>query len=183
MAKTIFILAGGTGGHVYPALAVAMQLRAQGFEPVWLGTTQGLEAKVVPNEGIKFEAINISGLRGKKFAKIFNLPLQLFSAIRQSMKLIKQHKPVLVIGFGGYVAGPGCIAAVLKKIPLVLHEQNTRPGMTNKYMAKFAKKVCASFPNSFPGKNVIITGNPVREDILAINKVKAAEQDKPLKPH
>ena len=181
MAKTIFILAGGTGGHVYPALAVAMQLRAQGFEPVWLGTTQGLEAKVVPNEGIKFEAINISGLRGKKFAKIFNLPLQLFSAIRQSMKLIKQHKPVLVIGFGGYVAGPGCIAAVLKKIPLVLHEQNTRPGMTNKYMAKFAKKVCSSFPNSFPGKNVIITGNPVREDILAINKVKAAEQDKPLK--
>ena len=174
-------MAGGTGGHVYPALAVAKALRDKGYEPIWLGTDKGLEAKVVPNDDIQLEIIKITGLRGKKLQRLLIMPWLLLKSFIQVNKLYKVHKPVLAVGFGGYVAGPGGAVAVLKRVPLVLHEQNTVPGFTNKVLSKFAKKVCASFPNSFPGDKVIVTGNPVREDILKIEKSFENPENKPLK--
>jgi len=180
VAQKIFIMSGSTGGHVYPALAVAKKLRDLGYEPVWLGTDKGLEAKVVPDADILLEVITISALRGKKITAIWQLPLQMIKAIKQVFKLYKKHQPALTIGFGGYVSGPGGIAALIKRIPLVLHEQNTTPGMTNKYLAKYAKAVCASFPDSFPGRNVVVTGNPVREEILSVKKNFHDRQTMPL---
>jgi UDP-N-acetylglucosamine--N-acetylmuramyl-(pentapeptide) pyrophosphoryl-undecaprenol N-acetylglucosamine transferase len=169
MTRSVLIMAGGTGGHVFPALAAARVLRERGFDPVWLGTRQGLESKLVPPHQIPLEWISISGLRGKGLLPLLSAPMKLLAAIRQGMAVIRRRQPVVVLGAGGFVSGPGGIAAWLMGRPLVIHEQNAVAGMTNRILSRFASRVLEGFPNSFPGKvRAEHVGNPVRREITAL---------------
>ncbi|MFV2061368.1 MAG: UDP-N-acetylglucosamine--N-acetylmuramyl-(pentapeptide) pyrophosphoryl-undecaprenol N-acetylglucosamine transferase, partial [Gammaproteobacteria bacterium] len=169
--KTIMIMAGGTGGHVYPAIAVADVLRTNSFNVVWLGNKNSFESEVVPNAGYSLEYISISGLRGKNILSLISLPFKILSSIFQAYKIFKNHKPVFVLGMGGYVSGPGAIAARILKIPLIIHEQNSIPGFTNRVVSRFATAVLVAFPNAFNNKlNTIYTGNPIRESIAKLPK-------------
>lgn len=164
--KKVLIMTGGTGGHVFPGLAVARQLREQGIDVEWLGTRAGLEAKLVPEAHIPLHFITISGIRGKGFLNLLFAPAKLIRAIIQSKKLIQEINPDVILGMGGFVSGPGGIAAWLLKRPLVIHEQNAIPGTTNKWLAKVAKKILEGFPSTFQHQhNVVTTGNPVRTEI------------------
>lgn len=168
-ARTVLIMAGGTGGHIFPALAAARVLRERGFEPVWLGTERGMEARLVPPAKIAMEWIAFSGVRGKGVATWLLAPFRLLRAVRQSMQVIKRRHPDVVLGAGGFVAGPGGIAAWLLKKPLVIHEQNAVAGMTNKLLARFATSVLEAFPNSFPkSARARAVGNPVRREIVRL---------------
>lgn len=167
--QTVLIMAGGTGGHVFPALAAARVLRERGFEPVWLGTRKGLEAKLVPPAQIEIEWISMSGLRGKGAATLLLAPFKVVQSIWQSLQVIRKRNPVVVLGCGGFVAGPGGVAAWLTRRPLVIHEQNAVAGMTNRMLAKLARRVLEAFPKSFPsGTHAEQVGNPVRREIAAI---------------
>ncbi len=167
--RTVLIMAGGTGGHVFPALAAARVLRERGFEPVWLGTERGLEAKLVPPQHIPMEWITVSGVRGKGIATLLAAPFQLMRAVWQSLQVIRRRNPVVVLGAGGFVSGPGGLAAWLSRCPLVIHEQNAIAGMTNRTLAHFAKRVLEAFPSSFPrSANAERVGNPVRREIVAL---------------
>jgi UDP-N-acetylglucosamine--N-acetylmuramyl-(pentapeptide) pyrophosphoryl-undecaprenol N-acetylglucosamine transferase len=162
-------MAGGTGGHVFPALAAARVLRERGFEPVWLGTARGLEAKLVPPQNIPIEWISVSGVRGKGIATLLAAPFQLARAVWQAMQVIRRRKPVVVLGAGGFVSGPGGLAAWLARRPLVIHEQNAIAGMTNRTLAHFAKRVLEAFPSSFPSSvRAERVGNPVRREITSL---------------
>jgi UDP-N-acetylglucosamine--N-acetylmuramyl-(pentapeptide) pyrophosphoryl-undecaprenol N-acetylglucosamine transferase len=164
--KTMMIMAGGTGGHVYPAIAVADVLKSNNFNVVWLGNDNSFESRVVPNAGYKIEYITISGLRGKSFSKLIFMPFKIVSSILQTIKIFKKYKPAFVLGMGGYVSGPGAIASWILKIPLIIHEQNSIPGFTNRIVSHFATAVLVAFPNAFNKKlKTIYTGNPVRESI------------------
>jgi len=176
--KPIMIMAGGTGGHVYPALAVADYLQQQGIPLLWLGTTRGLEAKVVPAQGYQLLTINISGLRGKGFIKWLFAPFIVLIALLQTIIILVRRRPAAVLGMGGFVSGPGGIAAWLMRIPLCIHEQNAVAGLTNRLLAPFSHTVMAAFPNAFKASLVVrITGNPVRNEILNVQTVKS--QTKP----
>lgn len=165
-SKPILIMAGGTGGHVYPALAVALTLRSKSKNILWLGTHHGLEARVVSNAGIDLKRINVRGLRKKGFMALIIAPLQLIWALLQSLAVMIRYRPSLVIGMGGFVSGPGGIAAWLTRKPLFIHEQNAVAGTTNRLLAPFAQVVFEAFPNTFNSKiNAKTVGNPVREDI------------------
>lgn len=165
--KRVLIMAGGTGGHVFPGLAVAKRLRAEGVDVHWLGTQQGLEAKLVPEAGIDLHFITISGVRGKGIKNLLLAPPRLLIAIFQAIRLISKLKPDIVLGMGGFASGPGGIASWLLGRPLVIHEQNAKPGTTNKWLAKVAKKVLEGFPNTFSNRQHVVTvGNPVRSEIL-----------------
>jgi len=164
--KPVLIMAGGTGGHVYPALAVAEYMRDQGVTLFWLGTRAGLEARVVPQNNIKLFTIYISGLRGKKISRWVIAPFTIIIAFIQSIRIILNIKPSAVIGMGGFVSGPGGIAAWLLRIPLYIHEQNSIAGLTNRLLSPFAKTIMQGFPGALHGEKVITTGNPVRKDIL-----------------
>lgn len=167
--RTVLIMAGGTGGHVFPALAAARVLRERGFEPVWLGTQRGMESKLVPPQQIPMEWITVSGVRGKGIATLLGAPFQLIRAVWQSLQVIRRRKPVVVLGAGGFVSGPGGIAAWLSRRPLVIHEQNAVAGMTNRTLAHFAKRVLEGFPASFPRSiKAERVGNPVRREITAL---------------
>lgn len=167
MTKRVLIAAGGTGGHVIPGLTIAKALQEKGWQVTWLGTQQGLEAKLVPDAGITLRIIHVQGLRGKGVLRKLLAPFMVLSAIMQALRVLKQVKPQLVIGMGGYVSGPAGMASWLKRIPLIIHEQNTKPGLTNRILSRFAKRVCCAFPQTFPcSEKVIYTGNPVRADIL-----------------
>lgn len=169
MKRTVLIMAGGTGGHVFPALAAARVLRERGFEPVWLGTKRGLEAKLVPPAQIEIEWISMSGLRGKGAATLLLAPFKVAMAIWQSLQVMRRRKPVVVLGAGGFVAGPGGVAAWLTRRPLVIHEQNAVAGMTNRMLSHFARRVLEAFPSSFPsGTHAEQVGNPVRREIAAL---------------
>ncbi len=166
---TVLIMAGGTGGHIFPALAAARVLRERGFEPVWLGTQRGLEAKLVPPQQIEIEWISMSGLRGKGIATWFAAPFKLALAVWQSLKVMRRRKPAVVLGAGGFVSGPGGIAAWLTRRPLVIHEQNAIAGMTNRMLSRFARRVLEAFPSSFPARaHAERVGNPVRREIAAL---------------
>lgn len=169
-SKSILIMAGGTGGHVYPALAVAGYLRQQGIKPVWLGTKLGLESKVVPENNIELLTINIQGLRGKGLVRWLVSPFVVVIALLQALWIMLNRKPTAVLGMGGFVSGPGGIAAWILRRPLYLHEQNAIAGFTNKLLAPFARKIMQGFPGTFSGHNVITTGNPVRAGILRLAK-------------
>lgn len=163
------IMAGGTGGHVYPALAVADELRGHGIEVIWLGTRAGLEARVVPGAGIPIEFICISGLRGKGILAWLLLPFKLSYAILQSLRVVMKHRPATVLGMGGFVTGPGGLASWLSRTPLLIHEQNAIAGMTNRWLARFASLVMEAFPGSFPDSVATVhTGNPVRHEITQV---------------
>ena len=167
--RPILVMAGGTGGHVYPALAVARALEAHSQNIVWLGTHRGLEATVVPAAGIDVEWINVKGLRRKGAIALLVAPLQLVWALLQALVIILRCRPTAVLGMGGFVSGPGGLAAWLTRRPLVIHEQNAAAGLTNRLLARLARVVLQAFPGSFNSSVVVETvGNPVREDIAAV---------------
>lgn len=167
----LLVMAGGTGGHVFPALAVAQELAVSGTKISWLGTAAGLEARVVPQHGIALHEIRVQGLRGKGLVSWLFAPFKLAAAIWQSVKVIKQIKPDCVLGMGGFASGPGGLAAWLTSTPIVVHEQNAVVGLTNQYLAKLAKTVLTGFPNvaRLPA-HARWVGNPVRKDITATQK-------------
>lgn len=164
--KRVLIMAGGTGGHVFPGLAVAKHLRAIGVEVHWLGTKQGIESRVVPEANIPLHFVTISGLRGKGVKALLLAPFTLLAAVRQSQRIIKMINPDAVIGLGGFVSGPGGIASWLMRRPLVIHEQNAKAGLTNKMLAHLSRRVLQGFPGAFKSQSKVISiGNPVRHEI------------------
>ena len=175
--RTLMVMAGGTGGHVYPALAVADALRARGWDVFWLGTRSGLEARVVPAAGIDMVWVSMGGVRGKGVLKKLLLPVTLLVAFWQSLRAILQRRPDVVLGMGGYTAFPGGMMASLLNKPLVIHEQNSVGGLTNRVLACLADRVLTAFPKVFthphdkpiPCRRVATewVGNPVRTDIVA----------------
>jgi UDP-N-acetylglucosamine--N-acetylmuramyl-(pentapeptide) pyrophosphoryl-undecaprenol N-acetylglucosamine transferase len=163
------IMAGGTGGHVFPALALARLLRAQSQEVVWLGTARGLESRVIPAEGIPLERLSVGGLRGKGLGTWAAAPFRLALALSQALRIIRRHRPVVVVGLGGFVTGPGGVAAWLTRRPLLIHEQNAVAGFTNRCLAHLARVVLEAFPGSFGREaHARAIGNPVRADITAV---------------
>lgn len=164
--KRLMVMAGGTGGHVFPGLAVAHHLMAQGWQVRWLGTADRMEADLVPKNGIEIDFIRISGLRGKGIAAQLCAPLRIYRAVCQAQAIMKRYQPDVVLGMGGYVSGPGGLAAWLCGIPVVLHEQNGIAGLTNRWLARIARKVLQAFPGAFPNADVV--GNPLRTDVLAL---------------
>ncbi len=168
-ANHILIMAGGTGGHVFPALAVARHLRQEGVAVVWLGTRRGLEARLVPEAGFPIEYISISGLRGKGILGWLLAPARLTVALWQALSVCLRCRPGAVLGLGGFVTGPGGLAAWLLRRPLVIHEQNAIAGLTNRLLSRLARRVLEAFPGSFPvGIKTEQTGNPVRPEIAAL---------------
>ena len=166
--RPVMILAGGTGGHVYPALAVARSLLRMGVPVVWMGTRKGLEARVVPAAGIPIVWLTVGGLRGKSAMTWLLAPLKLTIAILQALRIVWRHRPVAVLGMGGFAAGPGGLAAFLLGRPLLVHEQNALAGLTNRLLAPLAVKVLQGFPDGFRNSKAIFVGNPVRGDIAAL---------------
>ena len=168
-ARPILIMAGGTGGHVFPALALARLLRARSYEVIWLGTQRGLEARVVPAERIQIEWLSVGGLRGKGFMTLLAAPFRLALSLSQALRVMWRHRPVVVVGLGGFVTGPGGVAAWLTRRPLMIHEQNAVAGFTNRCLSHLAREVLEAFPGSFgSGVKARAIGNPVRQDISAI---------------
>lgn len=168
--KKVLIIAGGTGGHVMPALSVAEHFRANGIEVHWIGTGQGIEARLVNAAHIPLSYIDIEGLRGHHWLRWLKAPWQIIKAILQAMRVIKREKPNVVLCMGGYVTGPGALAAWLLNVPFVLHEQNAVEGWTNRLLSPFAKRIMVAFPQAFQDKKekVVYTGNPVRQAILQV---------------
>lgn len=164
MTGRIVIMAGGTGGHVFPALAVAEEMRRRGWQVSWLGTRKGLESRVVPAHDIEIDWLPVTGIRGKGWLSKFTALWHLLQACLQSRRILKQRRPDVVLGMGGFVAGPGGLMAKWLGIPLVVHEQNRVPGTTNRWLVKLAAgKVLEAFPGSFPAKaGAVCTGNPLR---------------------
>lgn len=164
-------MAGGTGGHVYPALAVADYLKEHDVPLFWLGTRKGLESRVVPEKGYTLFTINVGGLRGKGILKWLTAPFILALAVIQSLGVLIKTRPMVVLGMGGFASGPGGIAASVLRIPLCVHEQNAIAGLTNRLLAPFARVVMQAFPGAFAEKFGPQTiGNPVRKDIVLISK-------------
>jgi UDP-N-acetylglucosamine--N-acetylmuramyl-(pentapeptide) pyrophosphoryl-undecaprenol N-acetylglucosamine transferase len=167
--KKILITAGGTGGHIFPGIAIAKALQKQNISVIWLGSQNGMENNLVPKANIPLFTISISGFRGKSIFKKLLMPFILLSAIYKAYKILKIEKPNIVLGMGGFVAGPAGIAAKCLGIPLMIHEQNNIAGFTNRILAKIASRVFCAFPNTFStSSKIIFTGNPVREDIKNI---------------
>jgi UDP-N-acetylglucosamine--N-acetylmuramyl-(pentapeptide) pyrophosphoryl-undecaprenol N-acetylglucosamine transferase len=171
--KILMVMAGGTGGHVYPAMAVADHLKALGWNIVWLCTEGGMENRLIANKGYQKAMITMRGVRGKGLLGWLLLPVKLSIAFAQSYKAIAHSKPSLVLGMGGFAAFPGGLMAWLLRKPLVIHEQNSVAGLTNKTLAHFAKKVLAAFPAAF-GNKAVLVGNPVRSEITQV----AAAEDR-----
>lgn len=176
-------MAGGTGGHVFPALAVAQSLKEQGVEVTWLGTPYRMEAKLVPEHGFELDTIDIEGLRGHGLMAWLAAPMRLIRATHQAYKIIKARNPEVVLGMGGFASGPGGLAAWLLRKPLVIHEQNAVAGLTNRLLSHLACCVCESFPGTFaPSSKLHTTGNPVRDSIQALPfpALRYAERQGPL---
>jgi UDP-N-acetylglucosamine--N-acetylmuramyl-(pentapeptide) pyrophosphoryl-undecaprenol N-acetylglucosamine transferase len=169
MVTRVMIMAGGTGGHVFPALAVAERLRAAGAEVLWLGTRGGLESGIVPRAGIPLETVRIGGLRGKGAIGWLLLPFRLLTAMAQSLVIIMRFRPMVILGMGGFVAGPGGLVTWLLRKPLLVHEQNAIAGMTNRWLARLATRTLIAFPGTIPARLLpVVTGNPVRDAIAAL---------------
>lgn len=169
MTRPVLIMAGGTGGHVFPALALARLLREQSREVIWLGTRRGIEARVVPADGFPVEWLSIGGLRGKGALTLLGAPVRLARALFEALSVMRRHRPAVVVGLGGFVSGPGGVAAWLCRRPLVVHEQNAVAGFTNRCLSRLARTVLTAFPDVFPAATgAIEIGNPVRRDIAAM---------------
>jgi len=167
--KHVMMMAAGTGGHVFPALAVAKDLEQQGIKVSWLATPAGMENRLLKNHNIPIYQIDIQGVRGNGVVRKLVSPFKILKATLSAMKYMKQLKVDAVAGFGGYVAGPGGLAARMLGIPVIIHEQNAVAGFTNTQLSRIAKKVCQAFPNTFPAQDKIVTtGNPVRKEITEI---------------
>jgi len=169
MNGPVMIMAGGTGGHVFPALAVAKVLRERQVSVVWLGVPGSMEARLVPASGFPIEWVRVAGIRGKGLKSWVMAPFRIAGAVLECIRIMRRVKPAVVLGAGGYVSGPGGIAAWLLSIPLLIHEQNAVAGMTNRWLARVATQVLEAFPGSFPaGVQARAVGNPVRSDIAAL---------------
>jgi UDP-N-acetylglucosamine--N-acetylmuramyl-(pentapeptide) pyrophosphoryl-undecaprenol N-acetylglucosamine transferase len=169
MSRKIVIMAGGTGGHVFPGLAVAHRLQADDWQVHWLGTPDRMEAELVPAHGFPIEFINIRGLRNHGLVRKLLAPFQIIKAILQALVILRRIKPDVVLGMGGYAAGPGGVAAKLLGIPLVLHEQNAAAGLTNRLLAKIASRILMGFDGAFPlTERSRVVGNPVRDEFLQL---------------
>ncbi|UOO82175.1 undecaprenyldiphospho-muramoylpentapeptide beta-N-acetylglucosaminyltransferase [Uruburuella testudinis] len=162
--KTFLLMAGGTGGHIFPALAVAEALRARGHHVVWLGSEGGMETRIVPQHDILLETLAMKGVRGNGWKRKLMLPFTLSKAVAAAAKIIKKHRIDGVIGFGGFVTFPGGLAAKMAGVPIVIHEQNAIAGMANKQLARWAQRVLYAFPRAFDNADGLV-GNPVRADI------------------
>lgn len=174
--NTVLLAAGGTGGHVYPALALADALLEQGIAVQWLGTKNGLEAKIVPQHNITLHTLSVYGLRGKGLVRWLKLPMMLLKSIIAAKKMIKMVNPAIIVGFGGYVAAPGGIAAWLLKKPLLIHEQNAKAGLTNRMLRLIATQTFSAFPGAFKrAKRVEVIGNPLRQTLVAQAKHKVID--------
>lgn len=166
MNAPVAILAGGTGGHIFPGLAVAQALRARGAQVCWLGADGGMETRLVPAHGIEIDTLPVKGLRGKGLSTLLGAPLRVLRAVRAAAAVLRRRAPDAVVSFGGYAAGPGGLAAWLAGIPLLVHEQNRAAGLTNKVLARLARRVLVGFPQTFARE--VHVGNPVREAIAAV---------------
>ena len=167
MAGNVLIMAGGTGGHVFPALACAREFQARGYTVHWLGTPRGIENELVPQAGLPLHRIEMSGLRGKGLLSLLKAPLLLAKALWQARRVLRELRPVCVLGMGGFVTGPGGWAARLAGVPLVIHEQNAVAGTANRSLVPFASRVCEAFPDTFAASaKRRTTGNPVREELF-----------------
>ncbi len=166
-AKTFMVMAGGTGGHIFPALAVAQELQAQGHRIVWLGSEGAMETRLVPQYNIPLETLSIKGIRGNGIKRKLLLPFTLVKTIAAARRIIRRYNVDAVIGFGGFVSFPGGIAARLCGLPLIVHEQNAIAGLSNKVLSHFASQVMYAFPQVFTNQNGLV-GNPVRADIASL---------------
>ena len=166
MKPLMLMMAGGTGGHVIPALAVADVLRQRGVDIAWLGSEQGIENRLVPAAGYPLHQLAVRGVRGGGISRRLLAPFMLLGSVLAAWRIVRQLRPVAAVGFGGYASGPGAIAAWLAGVPLIIHEQNARPGMTNRVLARFARQVLQGFPGAFG--QAMTTGNPVRTVIAQL---------------
>ncbi|MDD6206183.1 undecaprenyldiphospho-muramoylpentapeptide beta-N-acetylglucosaminyltransferase [Succinivibrio sp.] len=169
--KRVLIMAGGTGGHVFPALAIAKKLMDEGCQILWLGTRGRMEEQLVPKYGIDIEYIDVKGIRKNGVRTKLSAPFMVLKAVLQAKRVIKKFRPQVVLGMGGYASGPGGVAAYLQGIPVVLHEQNAKAGLTNRILFKIAKRALLGFPGAFTGSKVTVVGNPVRESIVKLNEL------------
>ena len=170
MEPHVMVMAGGTGGHLFPALAVAQWLQGEGCRITWLGSSGGMETRLVPDYGFSIHTLKVKGVRGSGIKRQLMAPWTIGRSIVQAHRLLRRIEPQLVLGMGGFVTGPGGIAARLRKIPLVIQEQNAIPGMTNRILARFANKVFEAFPGSFGAEAQAETvGNPVRREIIDLD--------------
>jgi len=181
-ARPVMIMAGGTGGHVYPALAVAEELKQRGVPVVWMGTRKGIEARLVPAADIEVDWLGMSGLRGKGVLTLLLAPMKIILACYQALRILVKRKPAVVLGMGGFVSAPGGVMSWLLRVPLLIHEQNAVPGMSNRILAKLANKVMEAFPKSFTA-NATHVGNPVRKVIakLPLPEARFAERSEDLR--
>jgi UDP-N-acetylglucosamine--N-acetylmuramyl-(pentapeptide) pyrophosphoryl-undecaprenol N-acetylglucosamine transferase len=164
--RTALIMAGGTGGHIMPGLAVADVLRERGWRVLWLGNPDRMEGKLVPPRGIEMMPLRFQGLRGRGIKAVLQLPFRLTSALRLALRYLSSLRPDVVLGMGGYVAFPGGVAAALRRVPLVVHEQNAVAGTANRTLARMARRVLTGFPGVLPRGEVM--GNPVRREVCAL---------------
>ena len=171
MTRSILIMAGGTGGHIFPALAVADCLRTQGWQITWLGARNSMEAELVPKHGYDMAWVRFSGLRGKGWLRKLLLPLNLLIALVQSMVVMLSLRPDVVLGMGGYISFPGGVMTALLRKPLLIHEQNSIAGLSNKVLARLAARVMSGFPDVLPQAEWC--GNPVRDSIATLPEPQA----------
>jgi len=172
-SKRILIMAGGTGGHVFPALAVAKYLSKQGWQVRWLGTAERMEARLVPQHGFDIDFIDIKGVRGNGVLRKLVAPFKVLRSILKARAVIKDFQPDVVLGMGGFASGPGGVAARLSGIPLVIHEQNAIPGMTNKILSHIAVRVLCAFDGTFDDDKAQVVGNPIRQELIALGSAPA----------
>ncbi|MEX0623261.1 undecaprenyldiphospho-muramoylpentapeptide beta-N-acetylglucosaminyltransferase [Saccharospirillum sp.] len=165
--KRVLIMAGGTGGHIFPAMAVAEALQEAGYAVSWLGARRGMEMTLVPRAGYDLHALSVSAWQGGGLIRKLLAPLNLIRALLQAWSVMGRLRPAVVVGFGGYASAPGGLAALMRRVPLVLHEQNGIPGLTNARLAGSATRVLQAFPGTFTG-DVDVVGNPVRQALLAL---------------
>ncbi len=165
VSPSVLVMAGGTGGHVFPALAAAKCLRDQGINVEWLGTSSGIESRLVPQAGIELHCINVAGLRGKNLSSVIKAVFQLFGSLWEAFRVIRGLKPVCILGMGGFTSGPGGLVAWFTRCPLVIHEQNAVAGTTNRLLSKLATRVLLGYPIKLGGERSRFVGNPVREEI------------------
>lgn len=182
MSKTLLVMAGGTGGHVFPGLAVADRLKAQGWTIHWLGTADRMEAELVPAHGYPISFIDIQGVRGNGLKRLLVAPYRIVKSVLQARRVLKNIRPDVVLGMGGFASGPGGVAAWLSGIPLLLHEQNAAAGLTNKLLARLAKRVLMAFPGAFaPSARTAVVGNPVRPEVVALPDPQLRSSSEPLR--
>lgn len=177
MTRTVLIMAGGTGGHIFPALSIARVLQELGCRVEWLGTAGGMEADLLRDTGIPLHLIEVRGLRGKGMLGLLKAPFMILKAVAQARRVIRQLQPCCVLGMGGYVTGPGGVAARIARRPLLIHEQNAMAGMSNRLLSRIANRVLETFPGTFRDNDrVICTGNPVRNEISRLHEQTARQR-------